>query len=174
DVLPQHADAAAVRRGQAGKQADGGGLAMPVVAEEGEHAALGDHQLQVLQYPPWAVGLVDGLQFDRCTWHGAWAPGCPPQAVVQRTPASGRWRRACQAAANAVNPTNDRGCAQSVAAPGAGRGGGSATIRAPLPHTRGPGSQARQWRQTRPGPGEVAPVPRPEFAPPGRCRTADE
>jgi len=77
DVLPQHADAAAVRRGQAGKQADGGGLAMPVVAEEGEHAALGDHQLQVLQYPPWAVGLVDGLQFDRCVWHGgvgSWLP----------------------------------------------------------------------------------------------------
>ena len=64
-VEPQDTGGAAVRPGQGGQDADGGGLARPVGAEEPEHLAAPDREVDPVQCPGLAVGLDQTVRLDR-------------------------------------------------------------------------------------------------------------
>ncbi len=78
DVEAGHPGPAGVGPGQGGQDAHGGGLAGPVGAEQGEHAALGHGQVDAVQDPQRAVGLLEagrldgqlvGISRSFCVWH---------------------------------------------------------------------------------------------------------
>ena len=64
DVEAGHPGPAGVGPGQGGQDAHGGGLAGPVGAEQGEHAALGHGQVDPGQDPQRAVGLLEAGRLD--------------------------------------------------------------------------------------------------------------
>jgi len=64
-VEPQDTGGAAVRPGQGGQDADGGGLARPVRAEEPEHLAAPDREVDPIECPGLAVDLDQAARLDR-------------------------------------------------------------------------------------------------------------
>ena len=64
DVEPVDPRASLGREGEGGEDADRGRLAGTVVAEQAEHAAGGDRQVEVAQRPQVAVALAEALGGD--------------------------------------------------------------------------------------------------------------
>jgi hypothetical protein len=71
DVVAGHARAAAVGRQEGGEDAHRRGLARPVGAEQPQHAALGDREVDPAQRLDLAVRLVQALGLDRQAGGGA-------------------------------------------------------------------------------------------------------
>ena len=64
-VVTEDAGGAAVRPGQRGQDADRGGLACPVGAEEPEHLTAPDREVDPVQRPVLAVDLDQTVRLDR-------------------------------------------------------------------------------------------------------------